>query len=212
MLKGLHIGREWVEEQRRIKEEMKDYFEARFKESQGVRQNLDGIEFNKFLCEDNSCLIALFGDVEVREAIWECGSSKSPGPDDFNFKFLKTYWNLLKENVMRFLVEFHEQGVLPRESNASFTSLIPKVEDPQYLRKFMPMSLVGFMYKILAKIVSNRLKKVLGGIIDQRQSTFLGGRYLLHSALVANEVMVVAKRKKCLIFKVDFEKAYDLVN
>lgn len=70
------------------------------------------------------------------------------------------------------------------------------------------------MYKILTKILSNKIKKVLGGIIDCRQCAFLGGRYLLHSALVANKVVEEAKRKKkkCLIFKVDYKKSYDSVS
>ena len=62
--------------------------------------------------------------------------------------------------------------------------------------------------------LSSRLKKVLPTIIDERQSTFIDGRQLLHSVIVANEVLEEAKRgqKPCLMFKVDFERAYDAVS
>ena len=70
------------------------------------------------------------------------------------------------------------------------------------------------MYKIVAKLLAKRLKKVLSLIIDERQSAFIGSRHLLHSVIIANEVVEEAKRshKSCLVFKVDYEKAYDLVS
>jgi len=70
------------------------------------------------------------------------------------------------------------------------------------------------MYKIVAKILANRLKKVMHLIIDERQSTFLDGRHMLHNVLIANEVVDEAKRsqKPCIVFKVDYEKAYDFVS
>jgi len=92
--------------------------------------------------------------------------------------------------------------------------LIPKVENPQQLGEFRPISLVGCLYKIISTALSLRLKKVIGKIIDARQSAFLEGRGLMDSVLVANEVMEEYKRKgkSCVVFKVNYEKAYDSVN
>ena len=65
----------------------------------------------------------------------------------------------------------------------------------------------------MAKVLSRRLKKVLPYIIDERQYAFMEGRHLLHCAVIANEMMEETKRcnKSCLVFKVDYEKAYDFV-
>ena len=70
------------------------------------------------------------------------------------------------------------------------------------------------MYKIISKILSLRLKRVLNKVIDPRQSAFLEGRGLLDSVLVANETLEEVKRKKkeCVVFKVDYEKTYDSVS
>ncbi|KHN01192.1 Transposon TX1 putative 149 kDa protein, partial [Glycine soja] len=70
-------------------------------------------------------------------------------------------WDMLKVDFMRYLEEFHQNGVIPRGCNSSFISLIPKVEVPNQLDDFIQFSLVVCMYKMLAKILSNRLKKVL---------------------------------------------------
>lgn len=60
---------------------------------------------------------------------------------------------------------------------------------------------MGCIYKILAKLLANRMKKVLGRVINHRQSAFIGGRQLLHSVMIANEMVDDAKRtKKCLFF------------
>jgi len=67
------------------------------------------------------------------------------------------------------------------------------------------------MYKIVAELLAKRMKKVFPTIIDEAQFAFIEGRHLLHSALITNEVIDEAKRstKFCLVFKVDYEKAYD---
>lgn len=86
--------------------------------------------------------------------------------------------------------------------------------NPQSLEEYRPISLIGCMYKIVAKLLANRLKKVMSFIIDEGQSAFIEGRHLLQSAVIANEVVDEARRsqKPCIVFKVDFEKAYNSVS
>ena len=86
--------------------------------------------------------------------------------------------------------------------------------NPQSLDEYKPISLIGCMYKIVAKLLANRLKKIMPILIDERQSAFIEGRHLLQIVLIANEVVEEAKmsKKPCLVFKVDYEKAYDSVS
>ncbi|XP_021971650.1 uncharacterized protein LOC110866811 [Helianthus annuus] len=98
--------------------------------------------------------------------------------------------------------------------NSSFVALIPKQKDPLSIGDFRPISLVGSVYKILAKVLANRLKIVINDVISNTQSAFVGGRNILDSPLIISETVAWAKKKKekLLIFKVDFEKAYDSIN
>lgn len=93
---------------------------------------------------------------EVKQAIWDCDRYKSPGPDGINFGFLKQFWNVLNDDFWRFVTDFHCNKRLPKGINATFISLIPKVNSHQRLHDFRPISLVGCMYKVLAKILANR--------------------------------------------------------
>jgi len=94
---------------------------------------------------------------------------------------------------------------MTKGTNASFISLIAKVDNPQNLNDFIPISLVGCLYKIVYNIMPLRLKKVLHRVIDGRQSTFLEGRGLMNNVLVANKILEEMKRRKtsCVFFKVD---------
>ena len=108
---------------------------------------------------------------------------------------------------------FPTTGSLPKGCNASFIALIPKVRDPSTLDQFRPISLVGVIYKIITKVLSSGMKKVMLLIIDESQSAFICDRGLLDSVVMANEVLkdIKRNRKSGVCFKVDFEKAYDSV-
>ncbi|GKV15062.1 hypothetical protein SLEP1_g25863 [Rubroshorea leprosula] len=128
--------------------------------------------------------------------------------------FVKSEWDVIKADVVSFLQEFQTNGKLVRGLNTSFTILVPKVENPVRIEEYKPISLVGVMYKILAKLLANRLQEVLGNKIGEQQMAFLKGRQLMDGVVIANEVIDEAKkkRKKAFLFKIDFEKAYDKVS
>lgn len=136
------------------------------------------------------------------------------GPDGVNFGFFKELWADLKHDILRFMVEFHCNGKLSRGINSNFIALIPKIDNPRKLNDYRPISLVGSIYKVLAKVLANRLRQVIGTVVSEEQSAFVRNRQILDGILIANEVVDEASRfnKELLLFKVDFEKAYDSVD
>nr|GEY53868.1 RNA-directed DNA polymerase, eukaryota, reverse transcriptase zinc-binding domain protein [Tanacetum cinerariifolium] len=81
------------------------------------------------------------------------------------------------------------------------------------VKDFRPISLIGSMYKIVAKILANRLVTVLGDLVNEIQSAFVADRQILDGLFVLNEVVQWCKnrKKQTMVFKIDFEKAYDSV-
>lgn len=99
---------------------------------------------------------------------------KSLGPDEFNLRFLKSFWETIKVDVQKMVEELYQFGTWPKGCIASFITLIPKVKSPQGLGEFRPISLLGCMFKIIAMLLARCLKEELPKVIDRDQSTFLG--------------------------------------
>ncbi|XP_058733064.1 uncharacterized protein LOC131604651 [Vicia villosa] len=146
--------------------------------------------------------------------MWSCDGLKSPGPDGYSFHFIKKCWPFLKDGFVKCFEDFYSGAYLSKSIISSFLTLVPKASNPLGLEEYRPICLVGCIYKVISKLLACRLKKVLNPIISNRQSAFVPGRQLLDGVLVANEVVDFAQKegKHCLLFKVDFEKAYDKVN
>lgn len=191
-----------------------EFFKWHFSTKQPFRPNLrSDFASRKFSEEDNQLLVEAFSEEEVKNAIDMCDSSKSPGPDGSNFGFFKRYWNLLDENFMRLMREFHQHGRLVQGLNNSFIVLIPKKEEAEELQDYRPISLIGGIYKVISKVLAIRLSKVLESIISENQSAFIGGSQLIDTVVTLNEVIedTKEKKKKGMFYKIDFTKAYDSV-
>jgi hypothetical protein len=126
------------------------HFANHFNARDVVRPGVENLRFKRLSMVEGNSLTKPFSEVEVKEVVWDCDSFKSPGPDGVNFGFFKDFWDDMKGDIMRFISEFHRNGKLTKGLNSTFIALIPKVDNPQKLNDFRPISLVGSLYKILA--------------------------------------------------------------
>ncbi|KAI3517218.1 hypothetical protein L1887_16430 [Cichorium endivia] len=213
-INGLVINGEWNTKVEDIKQEAYMFFRDKFHEKWPSRPKLINSRFRKLEPDISNNLEEEFSLEEVKRAVWDCGNEKAPGPDGFSFAFIKKYWDNIKDDFMAFVKRFERFGRIGKGCNSSFITLVPKVKDPLNLGDFRPISLIGCMYKIIAKSLANRLKRVVGLNIDEVQTAFVEGRNILDGPLIVNEICSWAKKvkKKILLFKVDFDKTFDSIN
>ncbi|WJX96923.1 hypothetical protein P8452_78057 [Trifolium repens] len=213
-ISGLLTENGWVEGPSNVRQATELFFQQHFSSNEWNRPTLDGVDFPVLSDDSNNLLIAPFTMEEIEVVVKECEGSKCPGPDGFNFAFIKEFWDLMKHEVRIFFDQFHGIDCVPNCLLSYFITLIPKIKSPQHLGDFRPISLLGCWYKLLSKVLAGRLARVIGSLIPKYQSAFLEGGQLVEGVVVVNEVIDYAKKagKECLILKVDFEKAYDSVD
>ncbi|PNX79707.1 cysteine-rich receptor-like protein kinase, partial [Trifolium pratense] len=192
-----------LEDVAHIRQAVFSHFASHFKTSTEERPGVDNLQFKRLNYVEGSSLTKPFTETEVKSAVWDCDSYKSPGPDGINFGFIKDFWAELRGDVMRFISDFHRNGKLAKGINSTFIALIPKIDSPQRLNDFRPISLVGSLYKILAKVLANRLRLVIGSVISESQTAFVKNRQILDGILIANEVVDEARKskKELMLFK-----------
>ena len=147
---------------------------------------------------------------EVYVALSDMNGDKALGLDGFPMAF----WYFVNEEVMGFFKDFFEQNKFVRSLNSTFLVLIPKKQNAVDIKDYRPISLVSGLYKILAKVFANRLRKVVGQVVSKVQNSFVDGRQILDAMLIANEAIdaLLKRKEKGLICKLDIEKAYDHLN
>ncbi|GJR69613.1 RNA-directed DNA polymerase, eukaryota, reverse transcriptase zinc-binding domain protein [Tanacetum coccineum] len=126
---------------------------------------------------------------------------------------IATSWKPIDNDVFTTVRHFFTFADIPKGCNSSFIALIPKIPNANLVKDFRPISLIGSIYKITEKYPSNRLVMVLGDIVSEVQSAFIMRRQILDGPFILSEVLqwCKSKKKQSLIFKVDFEKGFDLV-
>ena len=163
---------------------------------------------------DNEILEGQFSEEEVSKAFSDLRGDKAPGSDGFTLVLWKFCWPIVGGKVMQMFEELHVQNAVFRNLNVTFLVLIPKKEGASDVQDFRPISLMWSLYKIMAKVLANRLKRVMGKVVSYSQNAFVGGRQILDAILVANELIFSRKRNvgAGLVCKLDIEKTYDHVN
>lgn len=113
---------------------------------------------------------------------------------------------------MGFFKDFHERGRFVKSIKASFLVLIPKRGGAEDLRDFRPISLVDSLYKLLAKVLTNGLKKIVGKVVSRSQNAFMEGRQILDASLIANETIDSMQKGNGggILCKFDIKKVYDV--
>ncbi|GKB80138.1 RNA-directed DNA polymerase, eukaryota, reverse transcriptase zinc-binding domain protein, partial [Tanacetum coccineum] len=186
---GILVEGAWIEDPKVVKNEFFIHFKERFNNPCSSRFTLDMDFPNKLSTEQVNDLEHPFTKEDIKAA------------------------SLLQPDVLDAANHFYTHGFCPNGGNSSFIALIPKTQDAKLVKDFKPISLIGSLYKIIAKLLANRLMLVIGDLVHEVQSAFIEYRQILDGPFILNELIQWCKHKKkqTMIFKVDFEKAFDSV-
>ena len=164
------------------------------------------------------CKVTLdeFNADEIRVALFQIGPTKALRPDGINALFYQKFWHIMGDSVIAAVLDYLNSGVMVPEINHTNIVLIPKVKNLNKMTDFRPISLCNVMYKIIFKVLANRLNQVLPYIISSTQSAFVPSRLITNNVLMAYETLhAMHSRKKgrkgSIALKLDINKAYDRV-
>lgn len=175
----------------------------------------DGFE-SRVTQEMNEGLVRPVLDEEIKRAAFEVKGSSAPGEDGLTGVFYQKCWHIVGKKLSEEIHDFFRTSVLPAGWNHTQISLLPKVPNPSSMKYMRPISLCYVQYKIISKILSDRLKHVLSAVISDTQGAFVSGRLITDNVIVAHKLVhglrtSASISSEFMAVKTDMSKAYDCV-
>lgn len=109
---------------------------------------------------------------EITNAVFSFKPFKAPGPECVHLFFYQRYWNIVGDSIIKFCHNVFDSQSLPIGINNTYLCLIPKINNANHLKKFRPIGLFNTAYKIITKIIANRLKPFLPTLVSPIQTSF----------------------------------------
>ena len=152
---------------------------------------------------------------ECSESLYELSNNKSPGSDGFTTEFYKFFWTDIKQYIYDSFNYSYQTGQLSLDQSQAVLTLLPKPnKDLRLLKNWRPISLLNTDYKILTKLLSNRLQNVIQTIVSEDQSGYIKNRFIGENVRTIIDLLeyTALKQNPGLMLFLDFEKAFDTVS
>jgi hypothetical protein len=191
-----------------------DFYKDLFGPSPVSSINMSNFHMNMLSEEDRILLTAPFTIEEITLVVFSLNHNSAPGPDGIPAEFFQDFWEIIHNDLWNLFKDFYD-GVLDiKRLNFGLVTLIPKIDNPTDMRNVRPICLLNVCYKIITKVLTNRLASCITTVISSNQNGFIKGRYIMDGVVSLNEILHEVKKRKHsgVILKIDFEKAYDKVN
>jgi hypothetical protein len=147
-------------------------------------------------------------------ALTSFNKDRSPGPDGWTVEFFIHFFDLVGPNLLELVEDSRLHGRIIGTLNSTFLTLIPKENNPSTFGDYRPISLCNLCYKLITKIIANRLKPILSRALSEEQLGFLKGCQILDAIGTTHECLhnIKMKKSKALILKLDLKKAFDCID
>ncbi|OMO70912.1 reverse transcriptase [Corchorus capsularis] len=209
----------WFTEPAAVEKVITAYYEDIFSSTKPTVESINKVlePMDQRLNEDmRSILDVDFTPAEIKAAAFQMEGEKAPGPDGMTPRFFQSCWSTVGEDVISMSLAFLNEGKPLPDINDTNIVLIPKINSPEFVKDFRPISLCNVIFKIISKALTNRLKKILPMIIGENQSAFVPERMIFDNVMIAFEMIHFLRnkrhgRKSHMALKLDLSKAYDRV-
>lgn len=155
-------------------------------------------------------------EFEIKKALNSIGPLKSPGHDGLHAVFYQKNWEITKGKIISSIQHIFHTGEILVSWGDTLLCLIPKLENAYKASHFRPLGLCNTHYKILTKILANRIKPYLPSLISPFQEAFIPRRHSTDLFMIAHETMLSMnqsnKKEGWLILKIDLKKAFDTIS
>jgi hypothetical protein len=151
---------------------------------------------DKITEEDRVFLTKKFTLQEIKEAVFAMEPNKAAGPDGFNAEFYQAFWGVISDDLYNLIDDLHNHDLDLDRLNYGLVTLVPKGSDADKIQKYRPICLFNVVFKIITKILCNRLIAIVEKVIKNSQTAFIKGRYILDGVVSLHEILNEIHRKK----------------
>jgi hypothetical protein len=164
--------------------------------------------------EQNNNLNKPIAEEEIDQVIQEMTNGKAPGPDGFTVEFFKSCWEVFKYDVYKVVEDSRRSASIIKVLNATMITLIPKENEAKTPDRYKHIALCNVVYKIISKVVENRLKPLLPTLISQEQAGFVEGIQIMDNIIHTHKFIHTLKfpKRGGMIIQLDLEKNYDKIS
>ncbi|WRX27563.1 Reverse transcriptase domain - like 10 [Theobroma cacao] len=204
----------WLEGQEEVRLHVVDFFRKLYsKETETLPAYPIKGKFLTLNKTNYDRLTAPVGDKEVHKALFAMKPMKTPGINGIHALFFQNQWDVVGSSLVKYVQTVFSGGKIGNELGKSLIVLIPKSASPEYISQYRPISLLLVIFKVLMKIITNRLKPYMSTLVAKTQSSFIPERAIIDNVIVTQEVMHSFRKKKgkvgWMMLKIDLEKAYN---
>lgn len=161
---------------------------------------------DRMMCDEEISIM------EIKEAIVSTQGNKSPGLDGLTNEFYKVFVDILAPILVRVFHYMEENKEIPESMSTGMLTILFKNRGSRLkLENYRPISLLNSDYKILTKVLANRMKKVIGSIIESTQAYGIPGRDIADVICTIRDVVNQMKNEGGIVLSLDFNKAFDRV-
>jgi hypothetical protein len=180
---------QWIEDVDQLQKLASDFYRNLFSNDQLCREwHQTDISYPALTLSMKDKLNAPLADEEIKQAVFQIHPWKAPGPDGFPAGFYQKSWDIVGNSVCNFAKNIWHNPSSIADVNQTDICLIPKVNQPEYVRQFRPISLCNTNYKIVSKVIVDRLKECIAHLVSPFQTGFVPGRNIHENIVVAKEM------------------------